>query len=394
MDQAKNDEIDLFSVFETVWDGKWKIFVFIIISSIACISYIFFSESSFKGTTKLQKSNQDLYHKYKYLNDILELDGNNIYNNLDARDNYTTTKSNQINIEQTVFDQFRSNNNQFKINNTLVFKMFINEFNDYEEMVTVLSEDDYVKDKIKNLNDQDTRIELINLAKNFVIIEPHKDTKFWQLSFVWHDVSKGSLLFNKALDQTLINVQNSLTREIENVANSLDLDNQSKKESLNIVLNSMRSLNKLMRTKRIRYLIEQSDIAKELGIEKNQLDKLTIESPDYPYYLRGFKAIYKELDLIKSRSNEENDLMSEGFFNIKRNLIIIERDIRSKQLRDAIKYIKKDNISNWVVFDLELAEIESLNKPHFYLIFSIIVSGLLGTFYVLISSSFRERKKT
>ncbi len=368
--------------------------VFIIISSIACISYIFFSPNSYKATTKLQKSSQDLYYKYKYLNDLLDLDGKNIYNSLDTSDNYLATNNNQINVEQTVFEKFKMENKQFRIDNTLVFKMFINEFNDYEEMVTVLSENDYVKDKIKNLNNQDKRIALIDLAKNFVIIEPQRDIKFWQLSFLWHDVSEGRLLFNKALDQTLFNVKNSLTKEIDNIANNIELDNQRRKESLNIVLNSARALNKLMRTKRIRYLIEQSDIAKELGIEKNQLDKLTIESPDYPYYLRGFKAIYKELDLIKSRSKEENDLMSEGFFKIKRNLIIIDRDIRSKHLRDANKFIKEDNISNWVVFDLELAEIEKTNKPHFYLIFSIILSGLLGTFYVLIGSSFRERKKT
>ena len=168
--------------------------------------------------------------------------------------------------------------------------------------------------------------------------------------------------------------------------------NKRKKASLNIEINSIRTLNKLMNAKRTRYLIEQSDIAKELGIEKNQLDKLTIESPNYPYYLRGYKAIDKELELIKKRSNQDNDLMSKGYIDLKRKLIRIEKDIRSKQLKDANETIKQDNISNWVNFNLDLAEIENLKKSNLLLLISILAGGILGVSYVLISKSFRERK--
>ena len=260
-------------------------------------------------------------------------------------------------------------------------------------MISVLSKNDFVKEKIKNLNVEDKRKALINFAKNFNIIKTSKKgDKSWQISFLWHEVSEGSFMFTKALNLTLNNVQKSLSKKIDNIANSIDLENQRKKGSLNIVLKSMRELNKLNSIKRIRYLVEQSDIAKVLGIEKNQLDKLNIESPNYPYYLRGFKAIDKELDLIKSRSNEDNDLMSLGYFEIKRELILIENDIRSKQLRDANQSIKKDDISKWVSFNLELAKVESIKKPNLYIFFSIILGGILGTFYVLIAEAFRKRK--
>ena len=382
MYQEQNNDIDLFSVFETIWDGKWKIILLIFISSVACISYLYYTPNSFRVTTKLQESNQDLYVKYKYLNNILEVR----INYLDIHNNNKTENTNSVNVDKTLSEKF-------KLDNLLIFKMFIREFNDYEEMVTVLSENDYVKDKIKNLNDKNKRKALINFAKNFKITKPNKDAKIGQISFLWHDVSEGSLILNKALNLTLINVQKSLSIEIDNIAKSIELENQRKKDSLAIVLNSIKTINKLIRAKRIRYLTEQSDIAKELGIEKNQLQKLTFASKeDYPYYLRGFKAIDKELDLINSRSNEDNDLMSEGYFNTKRQLILIEKDIRSKQLRDANKSIKKDDISKWVSFNLELAEIENNKKTYRYIFFSIIISGILGIFYVLISKNFGKRK--
>ena len=145
MDQAQSEEIDLFSIFETLWDSKWKIIFFIFISSIASISYLFFTPNSFKVTTKLHESNQDLYYKYKYLNDILENDGNHNTNYLDAINNDRTNNTNQLKIEHPFL------NEKFKVDNLLIFETFINEFNDYEEMVSVLSENDYVKDEIKNL---------------------------------------------------------------------------------------------------------------------------------------------------------------------------------------------------------------------------------------------------
>ena len=391
MDQAQNDEIDLFSIFETLWDGKWKIIFLIFISSIAGISISFFTPNAFKVTTKLKESNKDLYNNYKYLNNILQINNNQETKKFDVFNNYkvNTTILNRLKLEKTDF----SNSEEFKVDNVLIFEMFINEFNDYEEMISVLSKNDFVKEKIKNLNVEDKRKALINFAKNFNIIKTSKKgDKSWQISFLWHEVSEGSFMFTKALNLTLNNVQKSLSKKIDNIANSIDLENQRKKGSLNIVLKSMRELNKLNSIKRIRYLVEQSDIAKVLGIEKNQLDKLNIESPNYPYYLRGFKAIDKELDLIKSRSNEDNDLMSLGYFEIKRELILIENDIRSKQLRDANQSIKKDDISKWVSFNLELAKVESIKKPNLYIFFSIILGGILGTFYVLIAEAFRKRK--
>ena len=61
--------------------------------------------------------------------------------------------------------------------------MKINEFNDYEEMITVLSENEYVKNKIKNLNDKEKRKALINFAKNLKLKINLIKKRFEKLSF-------------------------------------------------------------------------------------------------------------------------------------------------------------------------------------------------------------------
>lgn len=218
------------------------------------------------------------------------------------------------------------------------------------------------------------------------------------------------MLFEKALNLTLINVQKSLLEEIDNISKSIDFENQRKIDSLNIRLKSAKTLNDLMYIKKKRFLLEQSKIAKVLGIEKNQLNitsnvnisetgklpysqKFNTEDLNFPYYLRGFKAIDKEIQLIESRSENENNLMTEGYFILKQKLLLIENDIRSKNLREASQTIKNDNIFKWVSFNLELSEEQNLKKPHLYIPLSIILGAILGILYVLIRKVFEKRKE-
>ena len=154
MDQVRSDEIDLRLFLEKIWNSKWKIFsitvVFFIISSL----YIFFTPNNFKVTTDLKKSNEDLFFKYKYVNNILRISSG-------LNPDYVKTS----NLGKT------DNNEVFNINTDLIFEMFVNEFKDYEEMITILSQNDYVKNQIKNLNDRKKRQSLINFAKKFNIIK-------------------------------------------------------------------------------------------------------------------------------------------------------------------------------------------------------------------------------
>mgnify|MGYP001402225710 CR=1 FL=1 len=50
MDQAKNEEIDLFSVIKTIWEGKWKIVAIIAISLFltVCLVVSFLAFSVFR----------------------------------------------------------------------------------------------------------------------------------------------------------------------------------------------------------------------------------------------------------------------------------------------------------------------------------------------------------
>jgi LPS O-antigen subunit length determinant protein (WzzB/FepE family) len=170
-------------------------------------------------------------------------------------------------------------------------------------------------------------------------------------------------------------------------------------------LNLIKQRQKYENNIRIFYLVEQSAIAKELGIETNTLDpnalaqtpssgvSLNISSNEVPFYLRGFKAIDKEISLIRSRSEEGQLLLASGYIEITEKIISLENNLSPSQLRNSLKFIENDNQNDWVQFDLTLADSKSQKNSKLYVALSIVLGGMLGAMYVLISNTIRKRKE-
>ena len=374
-----DDEIDLFEIFETLWDGKWKIILTTFVAAIIGVVFSVVKPNSFEVSTPIQSGKQSVFLQFTSLNDLLKDEG--------------------------FLYQLEINPNGYIFDSDSVFKMFIAEFNDYEEMVDAVSTSEFVQKSIKDLDDDDKQRALIDFAKAFELKAPSKNEENWTLSFEWHDAIEGAKLFNDAIRQTLSNTKNISVSNVNELAKAIDIRNTRNLEQLRNKL-SLIEKNKIDRNKkRIQYLREQSAIAKELGIETNRLDanalsqssqnaiSLSVNSNDVPYYLRGYKAIEKEIALIESRSDEDNLLISDGYIKTKEEIISLETDLSSSQLRMAAEVIANDIPNNWVQFDLSTADVKSQKKSRLYVALSIVLGGMVGAMYVLISNAVRKRKE-
>jgi LPS O-antigen subunit length determinant protein (WzzB/FepE family) len=366
-----DDKIDLFEFFETLWDGKWKIILTTFVAAIIGVVVSVVKPNSFEVSTPIQSGKQSVFITYTSLNDLL--------------------KSNQF---------------SFSVNENSIFKIFIEEFNDYEEMVDAVSTSEFVQKSIKDLDDDDKQRALIDFAKAFELKAPSKNKENWTLSFDWHDDIEGAKLFNDAIRQTLSNTKNISVSNVNELAEAIDIRNTRNLEQLRNKL-SLIEKNQIDRNKeRIQYLREQSAIAKELGIETNRLDanalsqssqsaiSFSVNSNDVPFYLRGYKAIDKEIALIESRSDEEKLLIADGYIQTKEDIISLETDLSSSQLRNAAEVIANDIPNDWVQFDLSIADVKSQKKSMLYVALSIVLGGMVGAMYVLISNGVRKRKES
>ena len=395
-----NNVNDLFEILVTLWDGRIKIIVISLLATVIGIIFTLTKPNSYIMSTNIKKSSQTVFEPYAPLNVLL-----------------------------------RKNSSSFVLDENKIFQMFVSEFNDYEEMITVLEQDEFVKDIIKDLNETDKEKALFKFAKSFHLSPPPRNKKQWILGFQWHDVSEGIRLFEQGINLTLKNIQKNSKKNIDQIASSIDFQNSLELEVIKNELKLIKKNNNEITKKRIQYLTEQSAIAKELGLEENTLnsnlllqsqnrnigiatrnfittpnfnnDQKIIRTPDFDnipkvssnpnfqdttYYLRGFKAIDKEISIIKGRSNEENLLMSEGYTDAKSRIFFIENDLSSLQLREVGKLIGNDNPHKWVEYDFSVGEVESKKKSKTYILLSIILGGIMGTLYVLISKGIRNWK--
>ena len=100
---------------------------------------------------------------------------------------------------------------------------------------------------------------------------------------------------------------------------------------------------------------------------------MNVNTADVAYYLRGFKAIDKEIELIQDRNYQSFKLIEQEISLLK------EKKIR------------------WINLNVNLIKIKPLKNFKLIISFSILLCLIVGIFYVLISHAFQLKtalKKT
>ena len=188
--------------------------------------------------------------------------------------------------------------------------------------------------------------------------------KNYVINFTWHEPEEALKILHDTLNLTSNNVK-------KHIVNELKQELEYKKKSL-----ISRDIEKLD------FLKEQSIIAKELNIKENQIDnislsqtsaRLSINTTDIAYYLRGYRAIDKEIELIQNR--EYKSLKS------------IEQEINDFN----------DLEVNFVDYNVYLLKTKSLKETKLILMISVLVGLIIGICFVLISNATQSQtisKKT
>ena len=322
-----NDEIDLIALFKIIWDGKIKILFVTLISFLVGFGY----------NSQIPEN---------YLNSL-------------AIKTYKNTEFLKLdNIDKLL------KSNQSNQSNQLYIDKFINELADYEEFLAIIQNTKKIQENISKLKIEDQEIELFKYAKLLEIEVTNKNENNYNLNFKWHDPEEAMKILKDTLNLTSNNLKIEINNELKEI---LEFEKQ-------LILNSDQI--------RLDYLKEQSAIAKELNILDNQIDNvnlsqssvsLSINTAGIAYYLRGYKAIDKEIELIETRTYT--------------NLKFIEQEINN------IKNME----FNYVDYNIYLMETKSLKDTKLTLMISILLGLIIGVFFVLISNVFQSQtasKKT
>ena len=153
---------------------------------------------------------------------------------------------------------------------------------------------------------------------------------------------------------------------------------------------------------RLAFLSEQALIARKLGVAKNAIEAQTFSAQngivasvktDTPFYLSGYEAIEKEVELISSRKDKR--AFASGLLELEQKKRALEQD-KTLQRAEALfadTPLAKPSEFSAANFAIEATQFEYKSNRALMLALAVVVGGMIGVVYVLIASAMRGRRQ-
>ena len=357
----RDDEIDLFEIFQLLWDKKWIIVISTFLFSLAGILFIFNQQETFNVTIPVKNSKPSVFVGVTPLNEILS--------------------ENEI---------------TFQIDNISVFKLFEFKITDNEEVKNILKKNKFIQQQIIDLDELDKEEALLKYAKNFQLKDAENSNIFEDqiqriVLFKWHDEEEGKNIVKETLLEILDNLKKSVINDVNQLATAIEFKKQRVLDELNLQLSALEENQIAVIEKRISYLLEQAEIAKALGIETNTIDDARFG--EAPFFLRGYKAIYKEIELLQGRSKEQRLLMADGYLDVSLKLQLIQSGLASSHLIDSLKIFEDTNTIDLIDINLGLIKGESQSKNKIIMLISVLLGAAISIAYVIFTHAYSKYKE-
>ena len=389
--QIVNDEINLIELIYTLWGGKWKIAVAVIISLIAVISYELttYKTKNFTAITKIKPISIFELNKFLELNNLLRSTNNNTNTNTNIDANTSKIVKLEIN----------------KITSLRLLEIYINILKDNSVFEDAIRKFNLLEASQYN-NEQEYSEAIIRLASSIKILSPsvsantkkgNLETSYHTINFTHHDAEKWKSILryvdefaNKLVKKNLVNGYN----------NSLLFLSDKKKyqlEDISIKINNYLIDYEREISDQLAYLEEQSAIAKKLGIAKNTIEVQTFGNQnallsnvktDSPFYLRGYEAIDKEIDLIELRKDKKAFI--EGLFELEKKKRAIEQDQNIERFELALQSSLLAKNNKFSAASIKVISTKFEYKDDKNLVLTIVISLIVGIFYALSSNAFQS----
>lgn len=309
---ANYDEIDLIPILKIIWNGRIKILLIVIVSLLIGLGYLYQLPNEYSYTSNIEKNDNSEFEKFK----ILTLD--------------TYLENPLAKVKSPLIQE------------TYVVDKFIYELKDNKELMFVLKD---TKNFRENFAKSQTLEKKGGLFKHTKLLEIKKiDDSNIVLNLKWHDSEEIIDILKDTINLTIDNLEKSIIEDLNKIIEINNLKNQKKK------------------LERLEYLKDQVWIAKELNITDNQISMLT-KNNDIPYYLLGYKAISKEIEVIEK--------------NLKKN--------RTSIFEKKLNLLKET--SDFKIFNVNLSyEVKLLKDTKLILMIFTLLGLIIGILYVSISN--------
>ena len=387
-----SNEIDLVEIFKTLWNNKTKVFLIVALTVAVALNYQINRADkiiyNYKFSTKINAILIFDEIKYQNLNNILQSYPKleKIITSLDTGSEYQT-KDNAIN-KYFLFDFF-----------VMVFKeereRLVKEFNfikkeDYED------ESAYQR-KIHEI------VSLINLIK----IKENESDKSRSIEgiieFQTQDINvknKWVEFVNTLEDNINKSVQKYLKESLNTEIESVQLNKENKIEAIEEEIKSTLKYYEFEMNSRLSFLKEQAKIAREGNVESEKVTPSSFGS-NYSinynedgllslYYLKGYRVIEKEIELINKRNNPY--LFAKNIPSLEIRKLQIESDQSFNKTSAEIRKTPIFSDGKFIAGRVQkVTSVKQIGNKYLsmskMIIFAVLIGFITAIFYVYISDA-------
>ena len=372
MIKKTEEELNLYEVILSIWYNKFKI-ILILLITVAFGLWTNSFPKKYLATTEIIPISFDVENKYSTYNHFAKI------NQLNKNIKNKRTGDLFLNVNLEIIDK------------DFLYSLFLEAVQNKEIFIEPI-----IKNKLINrdkfTNDLDFKETLNKLLSSIEIVPnsnqnqnlKYNDRQVWYINFKTQDKQKWTNILQEVNSKINNKIKYSLEEEFKK---KIELEININKIALDDIKNQIDNenmFNKIEIENRLVFLSGQALLAKELNIATPSIFQNNNNIiNDNNYFLKGYKAIDKEIQLMKSRKKQNYIYKNIEILNLRKKFlednkflnrlksVINEIPIKSENFFAAnIKY----NLTNYKSLNLGLIKT---------LILSIAVGLIIGVFYVV-----------
>lgn len=393
MIKKTEEELNLYEVILSIWNDKFKI-ILILLITVAFGLWTNSFPKKYLATTEIIPISFDVENKYSSYNHFTKI--NQLNKNIE---NKRTDDLFLENIIQNYIEEKKNYVNHEIIDKDFLYSLFLEAVQNKEIFIEPI-----IKNKLINrdkfTNDLDFNETLNKLLSSIEIVPnsnqnqnqnlKYNDRQVWNINFKTQDKQKWTNILQEVNSKINKKIKYSLEEDFKKKIELEINRNEIALDDIKNQIDNKNMFNKIENENRLAFLSDQALLAKELNIatpsifQNNKSEKNSTEIiNDNNYFLKGYKAIEKEIQLMKSREkqnyidknieilNLRKKSLEDNKFLDRLKSVINETPIKSENFFAAnIKY----NFTNYKSLNLGLIKT---------LIISIVVGLIIGVFYVV-----------
>jgi|GEM_PF-3906641 len=377
------DELDLFTLFQTIWEGKWIVVICTAMVVAITSLFLFVKKPAYEGHLLIRTPSLDTMSSFEQIN------------------RFATNGKAIVSDGQIIGFE---DNLLVEITPKEIIEVFVDEFNNSSALYEAIKQHSSDYAEFEGSGEERTLL-LFRWTNDYeltkIVNKSAGEANTYQLSFVTRNIDETKQIIDLTLSKVSANTNLSLLRYLHSISDAAKQKSFDKISQLENEILSRKKILLIGHNQKIHFLTEQSTIARALNLKENMQNAGTLAMSDKasmavfadaPYYLRGYEAIDRELEQLQTKDEKNIYFADEKYVELIEKLENQKTDLQYVEFDAAIKKLPLNKTDRLVRYNPLLIEFEVMTKRRLILALSLIFGVIAGAMFVLLRHGYRQHQ--